>query len=160
MDSYLDELVEEYMGVCLTVFFEPTDVFLTWLADEVGTDVLVEVGIGTGHAFRKFKERGIRCIGIEPRFDVIKNSDLSNCVFRSTVENTKAVLFGQYVLFARPSHNDFVQPTVERLALEKPEVKIIYVGLEKNFEIDFDCGYEVIMKDVGKDGEVAVWLNP
>ncbi len=119
-------------------FFEPTNEFVNWLATYAAGRIVVDVGCGDGHLLRKLREKGVRALGIDPRYiwdDESIDVDLAGCIVPmeaqrcSLLRNTPGVL----ALFCRPCHNGFVYETVKTL---HPTAEAVYISKPENIRTD------------------------
>lgn len=131
------------------VFFDPKEDFLSWVKKQ-GLRV-VDAGAGVGRLCKRLNEVGVPVIGIDA-------NERDNPEF--TVHPMDAVTFpynkGQLVILARPNGGDWIEYTMS-VALRKG-ARVVYVGLEKNYDRDLTIPglkFTKVVVDAGEDGEEA-----
>lgn len=137
-------------------FFTPTESF--WEQMNKYKDTLVlDAGCGNGDLVLELQEKEFKAVGcdINMRDGVEGYGRVIQLIDADRFPLTK----GMTVLACRPDHSGWAEDLLERCI--ESECTFIYVGLERNFDLDFseDCKYEIIAKDVGEDGEMMLLFN-
>lgn len=141
------------------IFFQPRYDFLRWLANYVGSRQVVDCGAGVGHFASKMDMEGILVTALdivqreEPEFDILP-------IDATTFEYRKYGL----PIIARPCGGAWIRATIEQAL--KTAGRIMYIGVERNFERDLEDLPEGVKKikafggrPVGNEDELAFILQ-
>lgn len=119
-------------------FFEPSKQFLDWLAKYAGKRITFDVGCGEGHITEALIDRGVKCLGIDPRFQWLDEpvpQKLRNCIIPMEAEMcyTLRTTEKSLVLFCRPCHSGFVTNTIDVLPAS---AEVLYISKPDNVHVD------------------------
>lgn len=157
-----------------SLFFQPDNKMLKWLAEYANGRLIIDVGAGTLHLGTMLKATGYnKYFAIEPFIDGIRYRELcmlkgmtalhldTSPVEESTMFKSMAGKPSEYmtplVIFARPCHSDFVENAID-LMYEGAEA--LYITVPENIDLYDDLGsYRnkatfVEHEGKSKDGEV------
>lgn len=137
-----------------TRHFRATPEFLQWWKDYVGDKPVFEVGAGCCDFTIQMHHLGIRAAAIEPRANDEVRDRCANFLFPADVYDAQVILqVPSIVVAARPDHSGWVGDVPD---LIHKDSKFIYIGLEKNIQIDLDRDYHTLYTGAGEDGEVVI----
>lgn len=145
-------------------FFKPDSMLLDSLAEYLKGRKVIEVGSGNGDILKELHNRGITGIaGIDPHPHerlIHINGTIIN-VLNVRIEEVPAIMKNNEGVFliCRPCHSGFVQYCIEN---KHKKCELIYIGLEKNFEIDgiINTEYTVLdLKGTSEDNEVIISIK-
>lgn len=118
-------------------FFEPTQAFLGWLAAYARDRLVFDVGCGAGHITLALRDRGVRVLGIDPRFAYVERVPLGlhNCILPVEARDCRLLREAQdsLVLFCRPCHSGFVADTIDVLPRT---AEVLYISKPCNVAYD------------------------
>ncbi len=140
----------------LVVHFRPKPVFLKWLGNYIGERFTVECGAGQCKFTEAMHGVGIKALAIEPRPAPGVAARCHNFLFPMTVQRSASFIKdAEVVIVARPDHSGWF---ADLCNLVPDRAELIYIGLEKNLDIDIpdDCGLELLYQGAGEDDE-NVW---
>jgi len=136
--------------------FEPTDAFLDWFVDHVAGRFTIEVGAGQCKFSKALIHRGVKVMAVEPRPTPEVSKECSNFLLPLQVSRAHLVRSpGIVVVVARPDHSGWFSELVHMVS---PESELIYIGLEKNFDLDIPEHFYIdeLYREAGLDGEVVM----
>lgn len=146
------------MGVTIPnrVFFKPLPTFPDFIKQHYPGMPVVDVGAGVGRMSRVLASAGIKVLAID-----IFTRD--NPEFHVHVMDATSMLFPPMALpiLARPCHGLFVEAVITHILNQVPVM--LYIGLERNFEIDLEglpFDWRVTPDVVGEEGEKVVVIKP
>lgn len=130
-------------------FFKPTEEFWQTM-EKLGTGLkFVDCGAWEGHVTEEALRRGFKIIGVDicsrdNQNDLVMHVDAVTFPWRANV----------IPLICRPDHGGWCGATIEA-AFDAGSQFAIYVGLEKNLEVDLDeyLDYYLRGSKVGAEGE-------
>lgn len=140
----------------MVTHFEPTDDFLDWFVDHVEGRFTIEAGAGQCGFSKALVQRGVKVMAIEPRATPEVRRECANFLLPSPVDQVSLVRNpGIVIVAARPDHSGWF---FELAHLISPESELIYIGLERNFELDIPEHFHTdeLYRDAGPDGEVVL----
>ena len=157
-------------------FFNPNSEFVDWILQYVGDRLVIDIGCGNGNFMRKLKREGHnKLLGFDPFVDYHAFSYSMREEFGEMVQFLPyefAGDFGKNLLskmptetlicfLNRPCHSPLLVRDTYKLCKELG-VELIYIGLEKNFDLDldeWDIPYTILEhKGKSKDGEIVLKL--
>ena len=112
-------------------FFEPKPKFLAWMKREYPEALIYDVGAGCGHVAEALRKKGLKVLGL----DIHEREGETGSRVLVADGETYSYEAGSVVMVCRPCHGEFMERVIERAILCKASA-ILYVGLEKNVEID------------------------
>lgn len=146
----------KYTAPNIVQYFHPTDEFMNYWEHFVVDKFVIECGAGECEFSKLMHQSGMKCMAIEPRASDQVRQDCFNFLLPATVQET--VLLNQcpaIVVAARPDHSGWFE---ELPSLIHSDSELYYIGLEKNFDIDFDpeWNFDIVRSNCGRDGEMLV----
>lgn len=149
-------------------FYTPTPVGMNALASLENVRGILEAGCGQGLALSMIRAWGkandVPYMEHSRGFDVnFREVTYDNSIFRANALNAPFYTEHLSVLVCRPNHDGWVETLLDKFLTGKEKVRyFIYIGLEKNVEIDFtDEQLSRVSKRVdavGKEGEIMlIW---
>ncbi len=146
----------DFLPPNLVTHFEPNDAFLDWFAGHVGGRFTIEVGAGQCEFSKALNQLGVKVLAVEPRpsLEVAKE-----CVtFLVPMQVSRIALVqnpGIVVVVARPDHSGWF---AELACMVSFESELIYIGLEKNFDLDIPEHFRTdeLYRGAGAEGEVVL----
>ena len=157
-------------------FFNPNSEFVDWILDYVSGRLVIDIGCGNGNFMRKLKKKGHnKLIGFDPFTDYYAFTSTMRKEFGEMIQLLPyefAGDFGKSLLSKMPSETLICflnrpchSPLLVRdsyLLCKELGIELIYIGLEKNLELDlddWDIPYKVLEhKGVGQDKEIVLKL--
>ena len=140
----------------MVTHFEPTDDFLGWFADHVAERFTIEVGAGQCKFSKALIQLGAKVLAVEPRPAPEVLKECSNFLLSLPIERVRIVRNpGIVVVVARPDHSGWFSDLADMVS---PESELIYIGLEKNFDLDIPEHFRTdeLYREAGLDGEVVL----
>jgi hypothetical protein len=119
--------------------------------------VTIEVGAGQCEFSKALSQLDVKIMAVEPRAAPEVAAACSNFLLPMQVERVAAVRKpGIVVVVARPDHSGWF---AELAAMVSPESELIYIGLEKNLDLDIPEHFHrspLMYLGAGADGEVVL----
>jgi hypothetical protein len=180
LDSILDEIISSGKDHKLNgthditgdqhvlQFFQPDNTFIQWIKEYANGRLIIDVGCGGGDLIWMLSHYGAKVIGIEPSFDPMSAQKLNMerikanlgmlHIISKPIEDCGSFFknMGDKVLllFARPSHSNFV---VNALNMKDAETEALYITIPENLEKYDDLGRydhkKVLVPHTGKSVE-------
>jgi uncharacterized UPF0146 family protein len=127
-------------------FFVPRAKFVRYMAANYKGKLLYDIGAGVGHVARALADSGLDVMAL----DLYRREEEQ---FPSTIADATSYAYkaDSVLMFCRPSHEGFVEQTIET-ALQCGVREIIYVGLAKNRRQDlgvYSRWFRRLLRDVG-----------
>lgn len=151
-----------------TIFFNPDNTFVKWIAEYANKRIIIDIGCGSGLLLEKLRDvaKYSKTIGIEPTFDyeskleiLMKNSNsnispvkilpnyVEDKIVRTIIEQGGDKIL---MVFARPCHNDFVE---NALSFKQLNTEALYITKQENIKKYSDLGkFEKIAKKIKHQG--------
>lgn len=131
-------------------FFSPTPGFWTWLEQQewLRWQKFWDIGAGMGHFTEAMVKSGRECIGVD-----LHTRPSQSALVR--IEDATQLNYDQddCLIIARPCHGGFVENVLRHAA---GQAEVLYIGLERNIDIDLDgWHHELLIEDAGEDGEAV-----
>lgn len=142
--------VARHLGPQASRFFEPTEAFLAWAAENAGDRGVTDVGAGQGHVADALVRRGVKSLAID-----LRGSDGELPLVVPADGTAFRYPPGSVAMICRPCHGEFPSLVVRR-AVECGVHAVWYVGLPKNVAADlygFRSRFKVALTKAGKQGE-------
>jgi hypothetical protein len=137
--------------------FEPTHHFLYWFRGHVNGRFTIEVGAGQCEFSKALIQLGVKVMAVEPRPSPEVSAECSNFLLPLPIGQAAAVRNpGIVVVVARPDHSGWFAELADMVS---PESELIYIGLEKNFDLDIPEHFRrtpALYRGAGADGEVVL----
>ncbi len=118
-------------------FFEPSSRWLDWMARYAGDRIVFDIGCGAAHITLALQKRGVKCLGIDPRYRQFDRMpvQLMSCVLTEDAQHCRLVrdMPKALLLFCRPCHSGFVQETIRAMHTTS---EALYISKPKNVAID------------------------
>ena len=146
----IEEKLDLSLGVETPTFFNPDEEMINWIGEYANNRLIVDIGAGNFEVLKKLKRAGYhKSMGLEPYVNYTK-------VHREFIEEFSSVCHiiphgiheeqGQHLLsqlpsetvlfiMCRPCHHPYLIDAAFDFA-KKIGVEILYIGIEKNFEMD------------------------
>jgi len=146
-------------------FFEPDNKFIEWIINYADGRMIADIGCGTGHLLSLLMDKGIKCFGVEPYWDTKMTSERISSgkamiqVIPTFVQKTDILKAANnpLILVCRPCHSGFHHEIAE---CAPEDAEILYIGLERNLEIDGVDNYPVIPhKGSSKENEIVIKIQ-
>jgi hypothetical protein len=139
-----------------TTHFEPNDDFLDWFASYVAGRFTIEAGAGQCEFSKALIQLGVKVMAVEPRPspEVLRGS--SNFLLPCRIQACTLVQNpGIVVVVARPDHSGWFAELADMVS---PESELIYIGLDKNYDLDIPEHFctDELFGVAGADGEVVL----
>lgn len=150
LDRTLLSDVARHLGPCASRFFEPTEAFLAWAAENARDRGVTDVGAGQGHVAEALAQRGVKSLAID-----LRGSDGELPLVLPADGTTFHYPRGSIAMLCRPCHGEFPSLAVKR-AVECGVSAVWYVGLPKNAANDlhgFRSRFKIALTKAGKGGE-------
>lgn len=135
-----------------SVFFEPKQEFVEWVASNYGDKMIVEVGCGKAMPSAMLQKAGLNVIST----DLYPPDDAMTKVFPMNAAQWP-YMESQIGLLCRPCRGDWIHAAICK-AVEGCGT-MLYVGLDKHFDNDLaplPYNVERVLSDVGESGE-SLW---
>ena len=141
-------------------FFNPNKNFYKFM-QQFKDRILIDAGAGIGHVTGALIDRGYKIVAIDlyPPISMRCPGKI-----KPLIQMFDATRFpypeGSIVLIIRPCHSDWILQTA-KYAWDR-KARVIYIGLQKNVEIDFYDDmfqYKEIGNNLGKQKEVAIEIG-
>ena len=136
--------------------FEPLDSFLVWFVDHLDGRFTIEIGAGQCEFSKALVQLGVKVMAVEPRPNLEVLKECSSFLVPVSVDRVPFVQNpGIVVVVARPDHSGWFSELADMIS---PESELIYIGLEKNFDLDIPEHFRTdeLYRDAGVDGEVVL----
>ena len=124
-----------------SLFFNPTEEFVTWLADYAKGRLIIEGGCGEDMLLSKaLADAGQKVVAFDPYLSEEAMLVLGrNFHFMPLPIEDSPLIRGEHpagtlIVFARPCHSSFFQDTIRNAG---KDVEILYIGLKNNIEVDY-----------------------
>jgi hypothetical protein len=134
--------------------FEPYPQFCDWFADYAGERVTIEVGAGQCVFSKALVKRGVKLVAVEPRPNEEVHRECVNFLLPMPAQRVSLLREpDKLIVVARPDHSGWVSDLTYMI---HPDSELIYIGLDKNLEIDLPRSkLEELYTGAGEDGEVV-----
>jgi hypothetical protein len=150
----------DFLPPNVVTHFRPEGAFLDWFVGHVAGRFTVEVGAGQCEFSKALAQLGVKILAVEPRPSPEVTEACSNFLLPVSVERAAIVQNpGIVVVAARPDHSGWFEELIEMVS---SEAELLYIGLEKNFNLDIPeyASVEELCRDAGEDGEVVLRVRP
>ena len=139
-----------------TTHFEHTRHFLYWFRGHVAGRFTIEVGAGQCEFSKALIQLGVKVMAVEPRPAPEVSAECFSFLLPLPVERVRIVRNpGIVVVVARPDHSGWFSDLADMVS---PESELIYIGLEKNLDLDIPEHFRTdeLYREAGLDGEVVL----
>jgi hypothetical protein len=146
----------DFLPPNMVTHFECTRDFLYWFRGHVNGRFTIEVGAGQCEFSKALYQRGVKVMAVEPRPSPEVAIECSNFLLPMQVSRADIVRnSGIVVVVARPDHSGWFAELADMVS---PESELIYIGLEKNLDLDIPEHFRTdeLYCDAGADGEVVL----
>lgn len=139
-----------------SLFFQPTDEFVEYIASITKDKIVIDAGAGRGALSKKLIEKGVNAIPID--LVMYSNTEM-NVYYMNAI--TFPYQENHIVIIARPSRGDWIENTMK--AANAAGAEVIYISKPSNVELDIYDDIACLGKrieNVGQEGEVALVFDP
>lgn len=143
----------------VTRHFYATPLFLKFWKGYVKKRFVFEVGAGCCDFAKEMHKKRIKCLAIEPRANDEVLLECSSFLLPKTIYDASMLkTTAGVVVAARPDHSGWIHDVPDFI---HPDSEFVYIGLEKNFEIDLldEWKTEVLYENAGQDGEICLTIK-